>query len=132
MRRARLQDFATKLALKGLMAFQDNDIHVTFSQQQTKQQSCWPTAYDTDAGLDARHASISCSDVVGRRAVLRILIPHCNALRSVVPAASVPRPALHVTATKSFLFQARYAIQQPRHDVAAWLPCSPLQALEVP
>jgi hypothetical protein len=36
MRRARLQDFAAKLALEGLMAFQDNDIHVPFGQQQTK------------------------------------------------------------------------------------------------
>src|SRR5262249_36708861 len=63
MRRTRLQDFAAKLALEGLMAFQDHDVHVTFGQQQTKQQPRWPTAHNTDAGLDTRHTPISCSDV---------------------------------------------------------------------
>jgi hypothetical protein len=33
MRGARLEDFAPKLAMEGLVAFEDNDVHATFGQQ---------------------------------------------------------------------------------------------------
>src|SRR5712692_5293012 len=73
MRRAWLQDFTTKLAVEGLMAFKDNDVHATFGQQQPEQEPGWPTAHNTDAGPNMRHRPASCSAVVGLRHVCSAL-----------------------------------------------------------
>src|SRR5262245_2014 len=88
MRRARLQDFAAKLALEGLMTFQDNDIYVPFGQQQTKQQPRWPTADNTDAGPDTRHTPVSCSDIVGLRPA-RDMACRARALAARVAASAI-------------------------------------------
>jgi hypothetical protein len=78
MRRARLEDFAPKLAVEGLVAFEDKDVYATFGQQQTEQETRWSTAHHTDVGLDIRHPSVSCSDVVRLWSTLRMLVPFCD------------------------------------------------------
>src|SRR5919197_5223457 len=61
MHRARLEHFATELAVEGFVAFQDNDVGAALRQQETKQQTRRSPADNTDMRVKACHNALSFS-----------------------------------------------------------------------
>src|SRR5262245_9900081 len=61
MHRARLEHFATELAVEGFVAFQDNDVGTALGQQETKQQTRRSPTNNTDIRAKTCHNALSFS-----------------------------------------------------------------------